>query len=156
VVKATYLKFTVSKHATDLRRSLEATGDRPLAKASPRDKIWRIGLGLEAARLHKGPWPGRNLLGEAIMQVRGILRAEAEKEARARREAVVGGEAEGDDDVDALHGAEADKIYAEAKKKDEGQVGEEADDDAQGTDRDAEGEDDDLWVFLRDVSVDPV
>lgn len=61
---------------------LMATGDRILVEASPVDAIWGVGLDVEAAVKHAEntsflgaaiTWPGRNLLGQALMTVRGLL-----------------------------------------------------------------------------------
>jgi ribA/ribD-fused uncharacterized protein len=84
MVKATYLKFTTSAKATPLKAQLLATGDRQIVEASS-DKIWGCGLTLTKARTYKGDtWPGKNLLGQAIMLVRDRLRVE-EKEKRAQK-----------------------------------------------------------------------
>lgn len=60
-----------------LRAFLLATGDRVLVEASPRDRIWGIGLGAanEDARDPRR-WRGLNLLGFALMQARTRLREE--------------------------------------------------------------------------------
>src|ERR1700744_3417145 len=58
----------------ELRDFLLATGDRVLVEASPRDRIW--GTGLAADHEHgTSPehWPGLNLLGFALMEVRHQL-----------------------------------------------------------------------------------
>ncbi len=59
-----------------LRDFLAGTGSRVLAEASPRDRIW--GTGLAAGDERAGSperWPGLNLLGFALMEVRRQLRA---------------------------------------------------------------------------------
>jgi ribA/ribD-fused uncharacterized protein len=58
----------------ELQKFLVGTGDRILVEASPVDKIWGIGLAADhpdAASPER--WPGLNLLGNALMQVRSIL-----------------------------------------------------------------------------------
>ena len=60
----------------ELRDFLFATGDRILVEASPLDRIW--GTGLAADHEHgTSPehWPGLNLLGFALMEVRHQLHA---------------------------------------------------------------------------------
>lgn len=61
---------------------LKATGDRILVEASPTDRVWGVGLDVEAAVQYAAnstftgaslKWPGRNLLGQALMTVRGLL-----------------------------------------------------------------------------------
>jgi len=46
-------------------------------EASPKDKIWGIGLGAKSA-VEKGEeaWKGLNLLGKALMEVREMLRGQ--------------------------------------------------------------------------------
>jgi len=59
----------------DLRDFLLGTGDRVLVEASPVDRIW--GTGLAAGHEHSTSpehWPGLNLLGFALMEVRQRLR----------------------------------------------------------------------------------
>ena len=59
----------------ELRTFLLGTGQRVLVEASPRDRIWGIGLTRDdpAAR-DPARWPGLNLLGFALMDVRDALR----------------------------------------------------------------------------------
>lgn len=60
-----------------LRDYLLATGDDILVEASPRDRIWGIGLGRSNERAHDPrTWRGRNLLGFALVRARSILRGE--------------------------------------------------------------------------------
>ena len=59
---------------TALRAWLLSTADRVLVEASPRDKIWGIGLGAEDERaLDPKTWRGLNLLGFALMRTRTAL-----------------------------------------------------------------------------------
>jgi len=53
---------------------LRGTGDRVLVEASPRDRIWGIGMGASNpdARI-PARWRGRNLLGFALMEARARL-----------------------------------------------------------------------------------
>lgn len=60
-----------------LRDHLLATGDAILVEASPRDRIWGIGLGRNDARAaDPATWRGENLLGFALVRARGILRGD--------------------------------------------------------------------------------
>lgn len=55
--------------------TLLATGEREMVEASPKDRIWGIGLGENDARaLDKSKWLGENRLGRALMRVRAYLR----------------------------------------------------------------------------------
>lgn len=59
-----------------LRDYLLRTGDAVLVEASPRDRVWGIGMGAsnpDATDPRK--WKGENLLGFALMQARERLRA---------------------------------------------------------------------------------
>jgi ribA/ribD-fused uncharacterized protein len=58
-----------------LKEFLLSTGDQVLVEASPRDKIWGIGVGGENPAA-KDPklWEGENLLGFALMEVREKLK----------------------------------------------------------------------------------
>ena len=59
----------------ELKDFLLRTGDKILVEASPRDRIWGIGMG-KANENAENPaaWRGRNLLGFALMEVRDELR----------------------------------------------------------------------------------
>jgi ribA/ribD-fused uncharacterized protein len=73
MVYANYLKFTQHE---DLKKELLETGDLFLVEASPYDKIWGIGLGLdEDDYVLRDPlnWDGKNLLGKALVEVRSLL-----------------------------------------------------------------------------------
>jgi hypothetical protein len=63
------------QHA-DLRKFLLGTGDRVLVEASPLDAVRGIGLAADDPRA-SGPaeWPGQNLLGLALAEVRATLAA---------------------------------------------------------------------------------
>ena len=57
-----------------LREFLVRTGDRLLVEASPVDSIWGIGLAADHPDAGKpDQWPGLNLLGFALMEVRAQL-----------------------------------------------------------------------------------
>ena len=65
-------KFTQND---DLRQMLLATGDEGLAEASPTDRIFGIGMNAhEASKFSPAAWPGENLLGKTLMEVRTVLR----------------------------------------------------------------------------------
>ena len=73
VVTGNLAKF--SQHQ-DLRDFLLSTGTRVLVEASPRDGIWGIGLAADDDRASSPEnWPGLNLLGFALMEVRHQLRS---------------------------------------------------------------------------------
>ncbi|EMD32719.1 hypothetical protein CERSUDRAFT_87736 [Gelatoporia subvermispora B] len=61
------------------REMLLGTGERMIVEASPRDRIWGVGFKEENAMRNRERW-GLNLLGKALMEVRAIMRAEAEAE----------------------------------------------------------------------------
>lgn len=57
-----------------LRDFLLGTGDSVLVEASPVDPVWGIGLAADAPAAHDpAAWRGLNLLGFALMAVRGAL-----------------------------------------------------------------------------------
>ncbi|KVP75120.1 NADAR family protein [Burkholderia ubonensis] len=72
MVHGCYLKFCQNPA---MKAQLLATGDRILVEASPDDVIWGIGLEESDPRcLDRQQWKGLNLLGEALMVVRALLR----------------------------------------------------------------------------------
>ncbi|WP_394846318.1 NADAR family protein [Pendulispora brunnea] len=75
VVRGNLAKFGQN---SDLARFLLGTQKRVLVEASPRDRIWGIGLGKDnpAARDPRR-WRGQNLLGFALMDVRERLAEKA-------------------------------------------------------------------------------
>jgi ribA/ribD-fused uncharacterized protein len=63
-----------SQH-TELKEYLLNTGQRVLVEASPADAIWGIGLTADHPNASQAAaWPGQNLLGFALMEVRDQLR----------------------------------------------------------------------------------
>ncbi|AZP20732.1 NADAR family protein [Streptomyces aquilus] len=71
---------SVHKFASDarLREFLLSTGERVLVEASPVDRVWGIGLAAtDEAASDPERWRGPNLLGFALMEARGRLRAGA-------------------------------------------------------------------------------
>ena len=71
VVQGNLAKF--SQH-DDLRRYLASTAPKVLVEASPRDRIWGIGLSAQNEKVTRpSEWQGRNLLGFALMTVRSKL-----------------------------------------------------------------------------------
>lgn len=72
VTKGNLAKF--SQNAS-LQQKLLSTGENIIAEASPYDKIWGIGMDVQKAKKSpKKEWPGHNLLGKALMDVRSKLR----------------------------------------------------------------------------------
>lgn len=58
----------------DLAGCLRATGDRIIAEASPYDGVFGIKIDAATAlKLTPDQWPGQNLLGKALMQIRSEL-----------------------------------------------------------------------------------
>ena len=71
VVRGNVAKFGQNPELKDF---LIATGNRILVEASPRDRIWGIGLGQNNPDAEDPcKWRGLNLLGFALMEVRNIL-----------------------------------------------------------------------------------
>ncbi len=71
VVNANFMKFGQNR---ELKEYILNTGNRILVEASPVDSIWGIGLAADN-RDAENPnlWKGLNLLGFALMEVRGLL-----------------------------------------------------------------------------------
>lgn len=59
------------KHS-EMRPYLVNTGDANLYEASPKDKIWGIGISVKAAEAG-AKHNGRNLLGKCLMRARGVV-----------------------------------------------------------------------------------
>ena len=60
-----------------LKSELLGTGDELIVEASPTDKIWGAGIAIGDPRLNYPKYyPGKNLLGQALMDVRTRLRGE--------------------------------------------------------------------------------
>lgn len=75
VVQGNVLKF--GQHPA-LRAFLLATDPRVLVEASPRDRVWGIGMGASNPDARDpARWRGRNLLGFALMEARARLAAGA-------------------------------------------------------------------------------
>lgn len=75
VVAGNLAKF--GQHA-DLRAFLLGTGERVLVEASPLDAVWGIGLAADDPRAEDpAAWPGDNLLGFALAEVRAALASQA-------------------------------------------------------------------------------
>lgn len=76
VVQGNYAKFSQNQ---DLKKILLDTGNKILVEASPYDKIWGIGMDEKNPdRFDISKWKGQNLLGKALMEVRGRLRNDQE------------------------------------------------------------------------------
>lgn len=72
VYEANVAKFSQNP---DMFKQLMDTDDRELVEASPKDKVWGIGLHYsDEDALDKSKWQGTNWLGEALMRVRTKLR----------------------------------------------------------------------------------
>lgn len=68
VTEGNWAKFIQNHH---LRQYLLGTSAKVLVEASPNDSIWGIGLSADDARkTSPDQWPGLNLLGFALMEVR--------------------------------------------------------------------------------------
>lgn len=74
VLAGNRLKFTQNEH---LKAALIATRGTTLVEASPRDRIWGIGLGAKDPRAqNEATWKGQNLLGKILTKLREELIAE--------------------------------------------------------------------------------
>ena len=71
VYEGCLLKFSQN---IELRDYLLSTGHKILVEASPYDSIWGIGLSAkDAIVIPQEQWPGKNLLGKCLMEVRQNL-----------------------------------------------------------------------------------
>ena len=68
-----------------LKARLLGTGERELAEAAKRDRVWGSGYNARLADKYRKSW-GENLLGKALMEVRGKLREEEEAGQGERRD----------------------------------------------------------------------
>ena len=69
-----YEKF---RQNPDLLKKLFETEDALLAEASPKDIVWGVGMEAdEAGTVDPKDWPGQNLLGKVLMEVRDQLKQE--------------------------------------------------------------------------------
>jgi hypothetical protein len=73
-LKGVYLKFKISDKTEILCKELLATGESEIVEASKSDTVWGVGMSVKDARNHTGDWPGQNLLGKALMEVRAQLK----------------------------------------------------------------------------------
>lgn len=71
VRQAVYLKFLQNPQLSNM---LKSTADAILCECAVHDKVWGIGLSMtDPNRLNVGKWRGTNLLGKALMEVRGMI-----------------------------------------------------------------------------------
>ena len=72
VVKGNYEKFVQNE---ELKNFLLSTENKIIVEASPRDRIWGIGMGQSNENAsNPNLWRGHNLLGYVLMEVRDILK----------------------------------------------------------------------------------
>lgn len=71
-----YYEVLISKfNQPELNKLLIGTKKRILVETSPYDKIWGIGLSQDSPLIYyPNLWPGKNLLGKALMDVREYYR----------------------------------------------------------------------------------
>ena len=73
--RAELLNFIKRKAREDGDRVVTSDG-KTLVEASPYDRVWGIGLRADERRVHDpSKWRGKNLLGEALAEVRTRLRS---------------------------------------------------------------------------------
>ncbi|KIY70850.1 DUF1768-domain-containing protein [Cylindrobasidium torrendii FP15055 ss-10] len=75
VLEGNLLKFGQNSELWEL---LDGTGDKILAEASPYDSIWGVGFTPDHAFENRADW-GLNLLGQALMETRKVLREEKKR-----------------------------------------------------------------------------
>lgn len=75
----TYVNLLKFQQNPEFAKQLKETGRRTLVEASEPDRVWGVGMNEEKCVKYvetgaiMGGWPGRNLLGEALMTVRSLL-----------------------------------------------------------------------------------
>ena len=71
VVQGNHAKFSQNEN---LKEILLGTKDNVIVEASPYDTIWGVGLSVKNDKIRNPKtWRGKNLLGKALMEVRGTL-----------------------------------------------------------------------------------
>lgn len=71
ILEGNYLKFSQN---LKLKKKILETKNKIIAEASPYDNIYGIGLSAKCAiNMDPNEWPGENLLGKALMEVRSML-----------------------------------------------------------------------------------
>lgn len=82
-----------SQHA-ESRAALLATGTTRIAEASPRDRVWGIGMGASNPDAQDpSKWKGRNLLGKTLEEVRArLVETESQSDSVEAKRARVQGE----------------------------------------------------------------
>jgi ribA/ribD-fused uncharacterized protein len=69
--EALMAKFTQNVH---LKTALIASYPKRMAEASPYDRHWGIGIGIHHPSISQpSKWPGKNILGKILMNVRAVL-----------------------------------------------------------------------------------
>ncbi|KAF2654229.1 DUF1768-domain-containing protein [Lophiostoma macrostomum CBS 122681] len=99
-----------SEKRDGMRDTLLGTGDKEIAEAGRRDRVWGIGYKAEEAERHRHHW-GQNLLGKALMRVRERLRANLKE--MQDGEWVEWDWDGGEEDVSEKEGAEGERVEAE-------------------------------------------
>lgn len=80
----------------NMKQALMATGDTTIAEASPRDRVWGIGMGASNPDAQDpSKFKGTNLLGKCLMQVRATLQTQLLDSLVAAAEAVEEAESDG-------------------------------------------------------------
>ena len=73
-IMRTALKAKLMQHP-DIKAKLMETGTRPIGEANARDKYWGIGTGVDTAKAKDSTkWPGKNVLGKMLMELRTELK----------------------------------------------------------------------------------
>jgi ribA/ribD-fused uncharacterized protein len=81
VFEGNWWKFSQNE---GFRETLMGTGERELCEASRKDRMWGIGYNAKEALQYRRLW-GENLLGQALMRVRGEIWERLEEHARDGR-----------------------------------------------------------------------